>query len=294
MQEEQEIRLIDYLNVIWRRKGLIMGGTLIVAAAALLVSLSMPKVYEVSRTLRIGQLPVKNGKEVYVIDLRGKLIHPLMVRFIEDRETVIGRLEDQRMLMAIIQEFQLDMTAGEMAEDMILVDTRAKKGSNLVVRYRVRADDPQLAMRVADRLAEYIIKAHRPIFDRELQITKDYEAEVIAEIRSMETENHSMRRVLTRIMKLPNIDLTAVVLLQANIGERERKISDLESRHLKKTRLSRLGIQNTAVIAADAPPNHPIKPNVKLNVGLGITFGLTGFTFLAFFLEYIEKAKGKG
>ena len=109
----------------------------------------------------------------------------------------------------------------------------------------------------------------------------------------LETENREMKKILKRIMGDPMVDPTTVILLQANVGQRERNIANIRTQ-LEQIRLSRVGSENTIVIAADAPPKHPIKPRVKLNVALVGTLGLMGFTFLAFFLEYIEKAKKRG
>jgi len=76
MRDEQEIELIDYLIVIWKRKGLIIGGTLISVLTALVVGLSMPKIYKVSRTLKIGRLPIRATQNVYVIDRGGRVRPP--------------------------------------------------------------------------------------------------------------------------------------------------------------------------------------------------------------------------
>jgi len=91
--EDYEVDLIDYLNVVWKRKYLIIGGTLLAAAAALVVGLGMPKTYEVSRTLKIGKLP-------------GRIHEGRMVEgeFIETREAVIGRLEDHRVLKMLMEK----------------------------------------------------------------------------------------------------------------------------------------------------------------------------------------------
>ena len=45
---EDEINLIDYLRVLWKWKWLIIAGTLLCAMAAAVISLQMPKIYEVS------------------------------------------------------------------------------------------------------------------------------------------------------------------------------------------------------------------------------------------------------
>jgi len=274
MQEEQEVGLIDYLNVIWKRKGLIIGGTLLAAATALVVSLSMPKVYEVSRTLRIGVLPggIYENKK-----FPGKAI--------QDREAVVDRLRDQRLLTKAIQELQLEMTPKDMA-GLVSIDTK----SNPHVRYKVQAPDPQLATRIADWLAETIIKAHGQVFNRGIQIAKEHEAGLAVTIRTMEAGISGMKSTLASIMRAPKIDAPVVILLQANVEERERRLASLR-RELIGVRLSRLGYKSTRVIAADAPPQQAVKPRVKLNVALASVLGLMIFTFLAFFLEYIEKAK---
>ncbi len=262
--EEQEVELIDYLNVIWKRKGLIIGGTLVAAAAALVVSLLMPKTYEVSRTLKIGMLP-------------GMII--------ESREAVIGRLKDDRVLKMVMEKVHSELANMEMGGE-VSIDTK----TNPNVRYIVQSDDPQGATRIADRLAGYIIKVHKPRYGRELQIAKEYEAELTVTIRKVDAEIQSMRMILKKVMKAPKVDAPAVILLQANVEDRERNLADLR-RELKGSRVSRLRSENTSVIAAGPPPEHPVKPRVKLNVGLGGTLGLMMFTFLAFFLEYLQNVR---
>ncbi len=275
--EEQEIELIDYLNVVWKRKGLIIGGTLVVAAAALVVSLSMPKTYEVSRTIQIGKLPggIQGGRRI-----EGKLV--------ESREAVVGRLKDHRILRTAIEKLHLEPSYKEI-ENLVSIDTKTNPG----VRYIVHAHDAPHASDIADWLAEYIIKIHQSVFDRGLQITKQHEAELASTIRNLGAEMQSMKRVMKRIIETPKVDAPAVILLQANIEDRERSLADFR-RELKESRLSRLGSENTSVIAVGPPPKHPVKPRVKLNVALASTLGLMMFTFLAFFLEYLQNVRKGG
>ncbi len=276
MYDEKEIELIDYINVMWKRKGLIVGGTLVAAATALVVSLSMPKMYEVSRTLKIGRLPggISDGRMI-----AGNLIEP--------RDNVIARLNDHRILRTAVEKIHPGLTSTEMNS---LVSIGRK--TNPDVHYTVQANDPEVGRQIADQLAEYIIKIHRPIFDIGLQIAKSYEAELEANIRSLKTENRNLKRILEKKVKQPDFDTTAVVLLEANIGERERNLAVIR-RELRMAYLSRVGSANTSVIAADILPQHPVKPRVKLNVVLAGTLGLMGFTFVAFFMEYIEKARSE-
>jgi len=159
--EEHEVDLIDYLNVVWKRKYLIIGGTLVTAVAALVVSLAMPKTYEVSRTLKIGRLlgGIHEGRMVEGV-------------FIETREAVIGRLRDHRvlkMLMEKVHSGKVNMEIGG------LVSISSKPNPNNI-RYTVQAHDPEAVVQIADKLAEYIIKIHQSFFAKGLQITKEHEA----------------------------------------------------------------------------------------------------------------------
>jgi len=274
--ENDEVEMIDYLKVIWKWKYLIIGGTLLAAAAALVVSLGIPKTYEVSRTMKIGKLPggIHEGRMV-----KGE--------FIETREAVIGRLRDHRVLEMLMEKVHSGKVNTEMGS---LVSISSKLNPNVI--YTVQTHDPEAVVRIADKLAEYIIKIHQSVFDKGLQIAKEYEAELLSTIRNSETEIQNMKKAMKGIMETPEVDTPALILLQANIEDRERNLTDLR-RELKESRLSRLGSENTSVIAADAPPKHPIKPRVKLNVALAGTLGLMMFTFVAFFMEYIEKARSE-
>lgn len=269
MVEEQEIELIDYLNVIWGRKGLIMGGTLLAAVTTLGVKLSTPKTYEISRTLKIGQF-------------RGKAI--------ESGEAIMNRLRDHRALAALIKEFHLDMIPEQVAA--VISAKTSTRNSDGQVRYSVKASDPQLAMRMADWLAGKIIKTHQRIFERAIQIVNEHKGELEATIHNVEREISNMKSLFENIARASKIDPPKLFLLEGNIEGRERNLANLR-RELRDIHLSVLppDSENTAVLAADAAPWRPVNPKVKLNVILAGGLGLLSFTFLAFCLDYMTNVR---
>jgi uncharacterized protein involved in exopolysaccharide biosynthesis len=149
-----------------------------------------------------------------------------------------------------------------------------------------------MATRIADWLAVSMIKAHKPMFDSWVQAVNDYEAVLGVKINSLEAEIRRMKELIERTMRDGNADTAAAVVLSARIGDRERNLIDLK-RDLQQTRLSRLGLMNTAVIAADTLLLRSVKQRIGLSMVLGGTLGLMISIFLAFFLEYVEKARGK-
>ena len=64
---EDEIELIDLLRVIWKWKYLIIGGTLVCAIAAMVVSSIMPKIYRIETVIRPGILSIgEEGEKNYI------------------------------------------------------------------------------------------------------------------------------------------------------------------------------------------------------------------------------------
>ena len=56
MPNYEEVDLMDYLKVVWKWKYLIIIGTVVCAAIAGVVSLSLPKVYETTEVIEIGKV----------------------------------------------------------------------------------------------------------------------------------------------------------------------------------------------------------------------------------------------
>ncbi len=64
---EDEIELIDLLRVIWKWKYLIIGGTVVCALAAVIISFYMQPIYQISMVLKSGINKVgADGKPVYL------------------------------------------------------------------------------------------------------------------------------------------------------------------------------------------------------------------------------------
>lgn len=59
----EQVELIDYLRIIWKRRLLVVAGTLGCVLAALLVSFLLPEMYESNLQLRIGRVWNSNIEE---------------------------------------------------------------------------------------------------------------------------------------------------------------------------------------------------------------------------------------
>ena len=59
--EEDNVELIDYLRVIWKRKVLIIGATFVSIIAAGVLSFLLPKVYEASVIFLLEESKISRG-----------------------------------------------------------------------------------------------------------------------------------------------------------------------------------------------------------------------------------------
>lgn len=269
--EEVEVNLVDYLNVLWKRKALIVSLVLLSAASAGLFSFLVKPTYEVSRILKIGQIG--------------------QVTEIDTREAVIEMLSDQRFL----EEVRAKVGAGipiEQFAKRVVVNRRSRPQAqdSTHVRYTVEAESPAEAVTVADAIADSVIQRHAKVFAEGMAVKERYEEDLKREIDLLSNEIYGIRKTFEDMRPSPRLDASVVILLQTILGDRERSLADLK-RELRDLQISNSPVMsgNTRVLSADAPPTRPVRPKRAQNVLLAAAVSLFASVFLAFFLEYWER-----
>ena len=164
MEEEQEIHLIDYLNVIWKRKVLIAGGTILTAAAAVVVSLSMPKTYEASVTLLVteSKIPSAEGGEPVKTGL--------------SPETFEGMIRNKSLAQQAIQKFGLDQKPYKLAPEGFIngvLSVKMLRQTNLI-NLTVQFPDAGLAKDIANFLGEQAVELNTQLNRADTLKTRDY------------------------------------------------------------------------------------------------------------------------
>jgi len=162
--EEREVELIDYLKIMWRRKGLIVGGTLLAAATALVVSLSMPKTYEGAVTLLLteSKVPSAEAREPVKTGLS-----PL---------TFEGMIRNKSLAERAIQKFDLDKEPYELSPQNVLegvISVKTEPGTNLI-GLTVEFPDARLAADIANFVAEQAVELNTQLNRADTLKTRDY------------------------------------------------------------------------------------------------------------------------
>ena len=143
--QEDEIELIDYLRVIWKRRWLIMGGTFACMLTAMLVSYKLPKVYQGSVILEVGKIysPTKAEQQE-------------KFELIENLEGVETILKSNAILQQLKERIEYDNNIRSLRNS---IEINVK--SNPLVILSLRLQEPQAIIDGLRFLSDHIINDHK-------------------------------------------------------------------------------------------------------------------------------------
>lgn len=325
-----EIELIDILRVIWKWKYLILGGSVLCAVAAGVISFKMPKVYRINMVLRPGILQVNdNGKNTYIDS-------PQNIKAIIEAGTF-----DYQIMKDIT-----DTSKNDFPKSLKINVTIPKDAESIVVSHE--GSDVELGQRILNNLLKLLLAKYSEMVD---YYHKQYETQIIMDKADIEKYNAQIRSDEQQIKNLNrSIDelLSEIKIVNKNtnhlISERDKFISDtvnpdtilssvlytntiqqnialsntyndqikryesekeghkvsLETakgerqkllESIKNLEFKKNSIQNIKLLQSPTPSFYPIKPRKRLNVALATIVGLFTMLLLSFFIEYIHGHK---
>ena len=175
--EDSEIDLLHVFAVIWRRKWLIAGGTLIVLVAAWLVSVNLPKAYQV--TVKIWP--------VYTPAIAGELTSEGSNRM--DTEAIVKPIvaffQNYSLAESAIREFELDKSPFDLTASAFLegnVDVQLDRKTNLI-HFSLELTDAAMAWEVVNYMAREGIERYSQLVQKKLTRNSEYLANQLEENR---------------------------------------------------------------------------------------------------------------
>ncbi len=301
---ENERELMDYLNVIWKRKWLIIIPTFVLVVAVGVYSFFLPQMWEVDAIIQ----PCKQ----YFQDQEGHFREYV----VDDPKHIVTKISQRTYNSLIAVELNLDIRSFPELKAENLRDTGLLKIS-------IKEKDVEKAKLILYSLFNHLkrdldkkvdiemkgieeeLKAYKNNLNIVKQRKKDVEKEM-SDIRkrieslereqrlSLKKENRSETESLTMLLNSNEIQNnlqyynTLNELLSSKKIEEEEINLEIGNLNEKKGR-----IDYTQLIQEPTSSLGPVFPKKKRNVMLAGIVGLTIFTMLAFFLEYIEKQKLK-
>ena len=299
MEEEDTIELIDLLRIVWKWKWFILGFPFACAIAAGIISFSMPEVYEVSMIIEPG---------VIDIDPNGKFI------YLDSPSNIKSKIDSQVYNRRIFEKLHADPKKLDLE-----FKTTLPRNSN-TLKISVDSNDTNRSIQALSILFQELVREYKDYIDsrkseldQELAMNERKLDISAAEKQYLEKEIDTAKVNTSRIIEERNMLLRKggsapdklSLLIYSNIiqqhmaycsdlnGQLSKVKAEIEAAKLEieRSRIQKESIKNMRLIREPQASIYPIKPKKELNIVLALVVGLFISVFLAFFIEYLQKAK---
>ena len=329
---EDEIELMDYLNVIWKKKWLIILPTLFCVVIVGIISFRLPHIWEVDAIIQPSKILVKTEQ--------GQFEEVVVV----SPKQIVGQISQEVYNRLIGAELNLDIRTfptlkAENLRDTNLVrvsvrekDTEKAKLILLSLFKHLKADLDEkidIEMKGIDsqiknqEIVKTMIEDQIKVFKSKLRIVKQRKKEIEAEmsdvrkrIKSLEeeqsvnlkkekrSESESLGMLLysneiqqslryhNTLNELLNNKKIEEENLNLELDNGDKNISQIENT-VNDLNEKRGRIDYAQLIKEPTSSLSPVSPRKKRNVLIAGILSLMIFTILAFFLEYIRKNRAK-
>jgi len=329
---EDELGLIDYLNIIWKRKWLIIIPTFVLVVAVGIYSFLQPKKWEVDAII----LPSK-----FLIQTEQGTFQEVLV---SDPEQIASQINQNAYSNLVSSELEIDI------REFPRIKAENLRGTKLI-RISIREKDPEKAKLILHSLLNHLkkqlddkveieikgidtqIKSREIENLRIIEEIKSYQKKlniVTQRIKEIEKEKHGIKTRTEALEEEQRLNLkkenrseseSLAMLLYSNviqeslkyhneliellsqkkieeeninleIENKEEKIKQLEN-EMNNLNERKGRMDNTQFIKNPTSSIHPVSPKKTLNVLIAGILGLTIFIMFAFLIENLEKQRLK-
>ena len=327
---EDDIELIDLLRVIWKWKYLIFAGVAVCAAAGLVVSSLMPKIYRIETLIRPGILSFsEDGKNIYIdtpdnikaVIEAGTFDYRIISNLAKSsRANIPGELEFKVTLPKGSNTLKVNYETTQVEQGIEVLDLLGKflieEYSNFVESFQSKIDRDLNIAKAEIEKSRSIKNSHEININIIEKRIHELEAGIADVKENISHLNEERNKLLLKEKNESNI-LSAVLYsntIQQNLqfvsdyksqiqGLKNQKenilqsISELENKiqiqiaEINNLEFKKNNIQNIRIILKPYSSPYPIKPKKVLDVTLATLIGIFLMIFLAFLIEYISRNK---
>jgi len=268
--QEEEIDLREYINVLLKRKGIIILIFLIAVITAALVSyFALSPVYQSSVVFSVAKI---DGRAV--------------INITESLEIIKSNI----VLDEVINRMGLEKTAIQLSSQ---ITTESLKGTNFI-KISVVADSPESANNLVENIVEVFIEQNQDEYREKVKLIEDRLKtleEQIAEFERniLEIEKTKKKIAVSEELSEGERQFQTSLLLSSSVTE--RSLYNNLTTQTNSLKASLKSCEDFEIINYPQLPAAPIKTNKKLNILIAGVLGLFVGIFVAFFLEFWQKEK---
>ena len=313
-QFENEVELIEYFNVLWKRRWLIIVPTVLLALVAGIVSFVIPPKWEIDAIIQPGKYFVRSAPGTFT-EVVGM-----------DPKQLVGQINQGFYDRLISAEWNLDSGRFPKFKAENLRDTKLVRVSlqteetdkawailNTLFQHIKSDIDTKIDIEVKSSISTEIVAGENDITARSLDIQsrnidiEKAQQEMISAGKKLNISEDRSRSLVDEIDKQQQTTLGLLLYfnqedLRLFIRAKEQEIKSLKSQ-IAKINQEIAGIRNqiellieikqridyTQLVKEPTVSPSPVSPRKKVNVAIAGFLGLFCFSILALFLDYIEK-----
>ncbi len=328
--DKNEIEIMNFFNIIWKRKWLIILPTFLLVIASGVISFLLPSKWQIDAIIEPSKIFIKTEAgqfdEVVVVDPKqiAEQINKASYNNIIASELNLDIKEFPKLKAESLIDtnlVQVTLREQDVEKAKLILHSlfnHLKSELNEKVNIELREVDSQIKSRQIENLR---IEEEIKINKNKLNIIKQRKKEIEKEVSdigkkvvslekeqrlSLKKENRSESESLAMLLYSNEIQQSlqyhnalTELLSSKRIGEENINL-EIENKEEKTKQLeNEIGILNekkgridyAQFIKEPTSSLGPVSPNMKLNVLIAGMFSLLIFTILAFFLEFIDKQK---
>ena len=267
--QEEEVSIREYINIIIKRRKVILTIFFIFISIAIITSLLIPRVYEINSTIRLGS------------------IDKLLINKDEAKEIMLN----QNLLFSIIEGLGINKIDVEHFKKYIKIED--VKDTNLLT-IKIRYSNVAKAFKINDEISAPLISQGQSIYQERISIINIRLKELFAQIEKVSGDIERTQKLIIEVPNTPSVSQSEeslrILLLQNSLPTYETYLTSLKN--------ERYGLQlllsdakEFKIIESPITPKHAIWPNKRKIVAMSGMIGLISGLFFAFFMEYWGRSK---
>jgi len=280
---EEEIDLREYINVLLKRKGIIILIFLIAVITAALVSyFALSPVYQSSTVFSIALIDNRPPTTI-VAQIENNV--PI-IKISESLEVINSNL----ILDEVIKRSDLNITSDQLKTR---IEVENLKNTNFI-KVSVKADSPEKAKELAENIVKVFIEKNQNKYTEKTKIIEErikiLEQEIVVSEKSIREIENAMKKVsASKDLSEAERYFQTSSLLNLSSNEKNLYNNSIYQINTLQERLN--NCEDFKIINYAHLPTAPIKPNKKLNILIAGVLGLFVGVFVAFFMEFWQKGK---
>jgi capsular exopolysaccharide synthesis family protein len=305
MDQQEQLNLFDYINLIQKRKWIILTCFVIIVTIVMIDTFKQMPVYRATAQLLIEkESSSKSYQEGITIDISAQDYYLTQYKIIKSRS----------LARKVVQDLRLDQISEFSSKDAVSsflghIYVEPIRGSRLV-NLSAESYSPQLACLIANKLSEFYVRQN---FENQLYSSRELlkklptssigtysEHEAIQSlpsvvnnplIRELKSQNAKYETEYAELSKRYKETHPQMIGLKAQISQLKDQINQETKNILESLKFELSGSlksNNVRIIDPAEVPNKPVKPRTKRNILIAIVLGLFAGFGLAFLIEYLD------